>query len=166
MPCLVSLWEKPLCSHVFEPHPPSLILHVSKPCSHVSEPRSSRFQASLSRFRVSRFRASLSRFRASLSRFWALRSRASRFRASPSRFWALRLRASLFGLHSFWASLSGFYSFKPQPFEIDSHSFGPHPVGSLYFFDPDPTAPDPRLRNTCPVSCLSHISCETHFEAS
>lgn len=28
-----------------------------------------------------------------------------------------------------------------------SHVYEPHPVGSLHFFDPDLTAPDPRLRN-------------------
>lgn len=30
-----------------------------------------------------------------------------------------------------------------------------HPVGSLHFFDLDPTAPDPRLRNTRPVPGMS-----------
>ena len=38
MSCLVSFWEKPLCSHIFEPYPPSLNFHGSEPCFHVSKP--------------------------------------------------------------------------------------------------------------------------------
>ena len=77
MPCFVSLREKPLGPHVFEPcsdvsEPRS---HVSKPRSHVSEPHSHVFRA-------------------------------------------LRLQASHFRLHTFWSSLSGFYSFKPHPLSL------------------------------------------------
>ena len=42
----------------------------------------------------------------------------------------------------FWASSSGF------------HSFGPHLISSLHFFDPDPNAPDPCLRNICLVTLV------------
>ena len=40
---------------------------------------------------------------------------------------------------------------KPRFHFSEPHSFKPHPVGSLHFFDPDHAPPDPRLRNICPV---------------
>lgn len=40
---------------------------------------------------------------------------------------------------------------------FESHSFGPRPSGSLHFFNPIPTTPDPCLRNTCPAPILGHV---------
>ena len=61
-----------------------------------------------------------------------------------------------FGASRFWALLSRFWALL---FKSRSPSFG-----SLHFFDPDPTAPDPCLRNTrfiIVVSALGHVSKQT-----
>ena len=44
-----------------------------------------------------------------------------------------------------------------EPYSFELHSFGPHLVGSLHFFDPDPTAPDSCLRNIRPVLATSVV---------
>ena len=112
------------------------------------------------------------------SRFWVSRLRASLFGFHSFGALLSHLRASLFDSHSSEPSalephISGSRS---HPFESHSlsltltnlalssrslglHPFEPYPVGSLHFFDPDPNAPDPRLRNIRPVtSVLGRVS--------
>ena len=56
----------------------------------------------------------------------------------------------VFEPHVYERHSSGSTLSEPRP-----HVFGPHPVGSLHFFDPDPTPPDRRSRNTRPVPVMS-----------
>ena len=77
---------------------------------------------------------------------------ASRFRASLSR---IRASPSELDSHSFEPCALEPHVSKPRFHVSEPHSFKPHPVGSLHFFDPDPAPPDPRLQNTCPVSVMS-----------
>ena len=118
MPCLASLWEKPLCSYVSEPHSPGSTLfklQVSEPRSYVLEP-------------------------------YVLEPRSHAFEPYFS-----APRSHVFEHHAF----------KPRAFEpvFKSHSFGPHPVSSLHFFD------STRSSFAEHSSCLSHISCEMRFKA-
>ena len=102
--------------------------------------RSSRFRASPSRFRASHFQASFSRIRASLSKL-------DSHSFEPCTLEPHVFEPHVYERHSSGSTLSELCSHVFKPYFFEPHFFKPHPVGSLHFFDPNPIAPDPRMRN-------------------
>ena len=114
-----------------------LDFHVSKPCSHV--------------FELCAFEPHVSEPCFYVYKRFSLGSTLSELHDSESRLHVSAPRSHIFEHHVFG----------PCAFEslFGPHFFGPHPIGSLHFFD------STRSSFAEHLSCLSHISCETRFEA-
>ena len=115
--------------------------HGSKPSADVLSCQPLRKTFLLSRIQVSPSKLDFSWFRALLSPF-----RVSLFEPHIS-----EPRSHYFESH--------FLSFTLLNFALSSrslglHSLSPHSIGSLHFFDPNPTPPDPRLRNIHSVTSV------------